>query len=122
MLAYSASAYGGQTGALTAVPSLTDLQAYNIITALPPQQASQGTATANLLNNPMHNNPNNTNHLVNTAALMRTYLSPGTSQAQTTLKAHHTLNGTINTRQIIKLEVCDRQAGTVCLCRIMDFS
>jgi len=108
LLAYSA--YGQTTGALTttAVPSLTDLQAYNIITALPPQQSNQGTASANLnLNNPMHSNhTNNTNHLVNTAALMRTYLSPGTSTNQTTIKSHPNSNGTMTTRQIIKLEVC----------------
>lgn len=103
LLAYSA--YGQvAAGALASVPSLTDLQAYNLITTLPTHQSSnQGTA-ANLLNNQMHNNHTANNHLINTAALMRNYISPGTSVTQNTLKAHP--NGNLmNTRQVIKLEV-----------------
>ena len=102
MLAYSAS-YGQTTGTLAVPAGLNDLQAYNLIATLPPQQNNQ--AHTNLLNhNAMHShNHTNNNHLVNTAALMRNYISPGTSTMQT-IKTH---NGNLISipRQIIKLEV-----------------
>lgn len=52
----------------------------------------------------MHSN--HTNNLgLNTAALMRNYISPGTSTAQAAIKTIKTHPNTLTTRQI-KLEVC----------------
>ncbi|KAK4336619.1 hypothetical protein RND71_043958 [Anisodus tanguticus] len=105
LAAYSAAAYS-QAGStlVAAVPNLTDLQAYNIITTLPPhssaQQASgnQGS-TANLLSNSMLSNTNNS--MVN-QALMTNYILPGTG-----LPAHSSLkNNLVLNRQAIKLEIC----------------
>jgi len=112
------SAYGQQAALavqdLPSLPSLTDLQAYNLITTLPPSQQSGNHATTNLLTNQIHNNTNN--HLVNhTAALMRNYISPittGNTNAQT-IKQHQNANS-VATRQIIKLEVCREYQRCAC--------
>lgn len=115
LLAYSAS-YGHQAGSALSggLPSLTDLQAYNLIATLPQQQSNgspTASATVNLLNNAVHNSTTN-NNLVN-QALMRNYISPGTAAAaaaaannaaQNALKSHN--GSAMSPRQIIKLEVC----------------